>query len=222
MRRRAFLAKASQDPELAGLFSAFQINVPQLDADVDRAKARQLGVAVQNIFETMQIYLGSLYVNDFNRFGRTYQVSAQADAEFRDRADDIGQLKMRNAAGEMVPLVRVAECERRLRSGARDALQRLPRADINGGAGARVRVPARPRRRWQKHRRRDAAEGHRLEWTELTYQEILAGNTALLIFPLCILLVFLVLAAQYESLRCRCDHPDRADGRCSPRCRACG
>ena len=91
---KAFMAKAAKAPELAGLFSSFQVNVPQLYADIDRTKTRQLGVAVTDVFETMQIYLGSLYVNDFNRFGRTYSVRVQADAQFRARADDVGQLKV--------------------------------------------------------------------------------------------------------------------------------
>jgi multidrug efflux pump len=92
---KAFLGKAYQTPELAGLFSSYQVNVPQLYADIDRVKARQLGVAVTDVFETMQIYLGSLYVNDFNKFGRVYSVRVQADAEYRARPDDIGQLKVR-------------------------------------------------------------------------------------------------------------------------------
>jgi multidrug efflux pump len=91
-------------PGAPGLFSSFHINVPQLYADVDRTKAQQLGVGVQDVFDTLQIYLGSLYVNDFNKFGRTYQVFAQADAPFRAHAEDIGKLKTRNASGQMVPL----------------------------------------------------------------------------------------------------------------------
>ena len=91
------MAKAAKAPELAGLFSSFQVNVPQLYADIDRTKARQLGVAVTDVFDTLQIYLGSLYVNDFNKFGRTYSVRVQADAPFRARADDVGQLKVRSA-----------------------------------------------------------------------------------------------------------------------------
>src|SRR5690606_23890151 len=90
--------------ELGPMFTNYQVNVPQLDVDLDRVKARQLGVPVTEVFDTMQVYLGSLYVNDFNRFGRVYQVRAQADAEFRDRPEDIGQLKTRNANGDMVPL----------------------------------------------------------------------------------------------------------------------
>src|SRR5690606_37558440 len=100
----AFVARAAQAPELAGTFSGYRTDVPQIHADVDRVKARQLGVPVGDVFETMQIYLGSLYVNDFNRFGRTYQVKLQADADYRARAEDIGRLETRNDRGEMVPL----------------------------------------------------------------------------------------------------------------------
>ena len=109
---KAFLERAQKAPELAGMFSGYQVNVPQLYADIDRVKARQLGVAVTDVFETMQIYLGSLYVNDFNRFGRTYSVRVQADAQFRARADDIGQLKVRSASGEMVPLAALLRVKR--------------------------------------------------------------------------------------------------------------
>ncbi len=119
---KAFLARAQTAPELAGVFSGYQVNVPQLYADIDRVKARQLGVAVTDIFETMQIYLGSLYANDFNRFGRTYSVRVQADAQFRARADDVGQLKVRSASGEMVPLCGVAAGQVECGAGARDAL----------------------------------------------------------------------------------------------------
>src|SRR5690606_16736288 len=96
--------KAWQNPNLSQVFSSYEINVPQLYVDVDRTKAKQLGVPVTDIFDTMQVYLGSLYINDFNRFGRTYQVIAQADAPFRSDANDILQLKTRNMSGEMVPL----------------------------------------------------------------------------------------------------------------------
>ncbi|HEY1182281.1 MAG TPA: efflux RND transporter permease subunit, partial [Rhodocyclaceae bacterium] len=101
---KAFMAAASKAPELGPMFSSYEINVPQLDVDLDRTKAKQLGVPITDVFDTMQIYLGSLYVNDFNRFGRVYQVRAQADAPFRSHPEDIGQLKTRNNAGEMVPL----------------------------------------------------------------------------------------------------------------------
>jgi multidrug efflux pump len=196
---KAFLAGAAKAPELAGVFSGYQVNVPQLYADIDRVKARQLGVAVTDVFDTMQIYLGSLYVNDFNRFGRTYSVRVQADAKFRARADDVGQLKVRANGGEMIPLAAL------LRVKASAGPERAMRyngfltADINGGA-----APGWSSGQAQAAAARIAAEtlpnGFDFEWTDLTYQEILAGNSALLVFPLAILLVFLVLAALYESL----------------------
>jgi multidrug efflux pump len=196
---KAFMAKASQAPEITGLFSGFNVNSPQLYADIDRVKARQLGVAVTDVFDAMQIYLGSLYVNDFNKFGRTYSVRVQADAKYRGRADDIGQLKVRSKTGEMVPLsalLRVkpsAGPERAMRYNGFLA------ADINGGA-----APGYSSGEAQAAAARIAAEtlpkGIDYEWTDLTYQEILAGNSALWVYPLAILLVFLVLAALYESL----------------------
>ena len=196
---KAFLARAMKAPELAGMFSGYQVNVPQLYADIDRVKARQLGVAVTDIFETMQIYLGSLYANDFNRFGRTYSVRVQADAQFRARADDIGQLKVRSASGEMVPLAAVLRVKSS--SGPERAMRYngFLTADINGGA-----APGFSTGQAQAAVTQIAAEtlpkGFDFEWTELTYQEILAGNSAMWVFPLAVFLVFLVLAALYESL----------------------
>ena len=196
---KAFMAKASKAPELAGLFSSFQVNVPQLYADIDRTKARQLGVAVTDVFETMQIYLGSLYVNDFNRFGRTYTVRVQADAQFRARADDVGHLKVRANSGEMVPLAALLKVQS---SAGPDRAMRYNgflSSDINGGA-----APGFSSGEAQAAVERIAAEtlprGFSFEWTDLTYQEILAGNSAIIVFPIAILLVFLVLAALYESL----------------------
>ena len=196
---KAFMAKAYQTPELAGMFSSWQVNVPQLYADIDRTKARQLGVPVTDIFDTMQIYLGSLYANDFNKFGRTYSVRVQADAAYRARAEDIGLLKVRSLSGEMVPLSALMKVtptfgpERAMRYNG------FLTADINGGA-----APGYSTGQAQDAIKRIAAEtlppGVSYEWTDLTYQEILAGNSALWIFPIAILLVFLVLAAQYESL----------------------
>ncbi len=196
---KAFMAKAMQTPELAGLFSSYQVNVPQLYADVDRTKARQLGVAVTDVFETMQIYLGSLYVNDFNKFGRVYSVRVQADAEFRARADDVGQLKVRSNTGEMVPLAALLKVQSSAGPERAMRYNGFLSADINGGA-----APGFSSGEAQAAVERIAAEtlpkGFEFEWTELTYQEILAGNSAVWIFPLAVLLVFLVLAALYESL----------------------
>jgi len=196
---QAFMARAMEAPEIAGLFSGFQINVPQLFADIDRTKARQLGVAVTDIFETLQIYLGSLYVNDFNRFGRTYSVRVQADAPFRARADDIGRLEVRSASGEMVPLSALLDVESVAGPERAMRYNGFLAADVNGGP-----APGYSSGQAQAAAERIAAEtlppGFDFEWTELTYQEILAGNSAVLVYPLAILLVFLVLAALYESL----------------------
>ena len=196
---KAFMAKAYQTPELAGMFTSWQVNVPQLYADIDRTKARQLGVPVTDIFDTMQIYLGSLYANDFNKFGRTYSVRVQADAPYRARAEDVGLLKVRSTTGEMVPLSALMKVNSSFGPERAMRYNGYLSADINGGP-----APGFSSGQAQDAIKRIAAEtlpkGVSYEWTELTYQEILAGNSAFLVFPLAILLVFLVLAAQYESL----------------------
>ncbi|MBM1172480.1 efflux RND transporter permease subunit [Microvirga arabica] len=194
-----FLTKAATAPELAGLFSGYSINVPQLYADIDRAKARQLGVTVSDVFSTLQIYLGSVYVNDFNKFGRTYSVRVQADASFRSRAGDIGFLKVRSSSGEMVPLKALLNIQSSVGPERAMRYNGFLSADVNGQA-----APGYSSGQAQAAVERIATEtlpkGLRAEWTELTYQEILAGNSGILVFPIAILLVFLVLAAQYESL----------------------
>ncbi|WP_029356698.1 efflux RND transporter permease subunit [Bosea sp. 117] len=195
----AFMAKAMQTPELTGQFTTFQVNVPQLFANVDRTKARQLGVPISSVFETLQVYLGSLYVNDFNKFGRTYSVRVQADAPFRAKPEDIGKLKVRSNSGEMIPLSALLKVE--TTAGPERAMRYngFLTADVNASP-----APGFSSGQAQDAAARIAAEvlppGFDYEWTDLTYQEILAGNSAVLVFPLAILLVFLVLAAQYESL----------------------
>ncbi len=195
---QALLGRAYQTPELTGLFSSFQINVPQLYADVDREKVKRQGLSLSDVFQTMQVYLGSQYVNDFNRFGRTYQVIAQADARFRATAQDIGQLKVRNNRGEMVPLGSVLTVRESFGPDRVLRYNGYPAADINGGpapgisSGQALAV-------MERLAQETLPNGIGFEWTELTYQQKLAGNTALLVFPLCVLLAFLVLAAQYES-----------------------
>lgn len=196
---QAVLEKAYAAPELTGVFTGYQINVPQLYVDVDRTKAKQLGLSVNEIFETMQVYLGSLYVNDFNKFGRTYQVVAQADGPFRSSPEDILRLKVPNSRGEMVPLGAVVKISESYGPENAFRYNAFRSADINGGpapgyssgqaeaAIARILEETLPK-------------GMSFEWTDLTYQQILAGNTAVYVFPLCALLVFLVLAARYESL----------------------
>ncbi len=191
--------EAAKVPELSRVFSGYEINVPQLFVDLDRTRAMQLGVDVQDVFNTMQVYLGSLYINDFNKFGRTYQVIAQADSDFRGHPDDILNLKTRNASGDMVPLgsvVRVSET-----NGPEAAMHynAFRSADINGGPAPGF-SSGQAQEAITKLLKRVLPPGMDFEWTELTYQQILAGNTATLVFPLCVLLVYLVLAAQYESL----------------------
>jgi multidrug efflux pump len=186
--------------KLAQVYSGYTVNVPQLEADVDRVKAKTQGVPLQNLFETLQINLGSLYVNDFNRFGRTYQVVAQAEPEYRDDANDILRLKTKNSAGEMVPIGSLIKVKESFGPDRVTHYNGYLAADINGG-------PVPPLSSGQAEEimanlaKQVLPAGFAFEWTELTYQKIIAGNTAMFIYPLCILLVFMVLAAQFESLR---------------------
>ena len=195
---QSLLGRAYQTPTLAGEFSSFQVNVPQLFADVDRDRAKQLGVPLTDLFQTLRVYLGSAYVNDFNKFGRTYQVIAQADAPFRASAEDVARFKVRNASGEMVPLGSVLNVKQSYGPDQVTHYNAYPAADINGSAAPGVSAGEAV-----QHMEQLAAEtlpnGIGFEWTELTYQQKLAGNTAIFVFPLCVLLVFFVLAAQYES-----------------------
>ncbi|MBA1274089.1 efflux RND transporter permease subunit [Stutzerimonas azotifigens] len=192
------IAKSQSVPELAGLFSSYQVNVPQVEAAIDREKAKTHGVAIDDIFDTMQIYLGSLYANDFNRFGRTYQVNVQAEQQFRLEAEQIGQLKVRNNRGEMVPLstfVKVSD------SAGPDRVMHYNgfiTAEING-APAPGYSTGQAEAAMERLLREELPNGMTFEWTDLTYQQILSGNTSMFVFPLCVLLAFLVLAAQYES-----------------------
>jgi multidrug efflux pump len=194
------IAKARQLPELdpMSVFTSYQVNVPQIDAAIDREKAKTHGVAISDIFDTMQIYLGSLYANDFNRFGRTYQVNVQADQQFRLEPEQIGQLKVRNNRGEMVPLSAF------LKVSASSGPDRVMHyngfltAEINGAAAPGY-SSGQAEAAMAKLLKDELPNGMSFEWTDLTYQQILAGNSAIFVFPLCVLLAFLVLAAQYES-----------------------
>src|SRR6266404_5915390 len=195
---QALLGRAYQTPELAGLFSSYRINVPQLEVEVDREKVKREGISLTDLFQTMQVYLGSVYANDFNRFGRTYQVKVQADAQFRATADNIAQLKVRNAAGAMVPLGSVVQVKESHGPDQGLRYNGYPAADINGGP-----APGASSGQAEAAIERLAQEvlpnGIGYEWTDLSYQQRLSGNTAVFVFPLCVLLAFLVLAAQYES-----------------------
>src|ERR1700691_5692788 len=193
------IAKGNQTPGLQGLFSSFQVNVPQVDAQVDREKAKSQGVSVQELFDTMQVYLGSLYINDFNAFGRTYPVTAQAEPGFRLQAEDVVRLKTRNAAGDMIPLGSFVTVKR---SSGPDRVMHYnsyPTAEINGGPPPGF-SSGQAQAAMERLARQELPNGMSFEWTDLTHPQIIARNTAVLIFPLVVLLAFLVLAAQYESL----------------------
>ncbi|MGE8498028.1 MAG: efflux RND transporter permease subunit [Pseudomonas sp.] len=192
--------KARQLPELnpMSVFTSYQVNVPQIDANIDREKAKTHGVAISDIFDTMQVYLGSLYANDFNRFGRTYQVNVQAEQQFRLEPEQIGQLKVRNNRGEMIPLSTFVKVDN---SSGPDRVMHYNgflTAEINGAAAPGY-SSGQAEAAIAKLLQEELPNGMTFEWTELTYQQILAGNSAIFIFPLCVLLAFLVLAAQYES-----------------------
>tara|TARA_R110002050_G_scaffold1244_5_gene8846 strand:+ start:154443 stop:157616 length:3174 start_codon:yes stop_codon:yes gene_type:complete len=191
--------KANQDPALVGVYSNYNVNVPQLFANLDRTKAVQLGIPVEEVFRTLQIYLGSLYINDFNQFGRTYQVIAQADKEFRSTPQDISRLQARNNEGNMVPLATIINVEEAFGPEVAMHYNSYRSADINGDASAGF-SSGEAQAAITKILDETLPAGMEFEWTELTYQQILAGNTAIFVFPLCLFLVFLVLAAQYESL----------------------
>lgn len=193
------LMKANQDPALSRVFSGFDVNVPQLFVDVDRVKAQQIGVPVAEIFRTMQVYLGSIYVNDFNQFGRTYQVVVQADKQHRAVPKDITDLQVRNRDGAMIPLGSLVQVSESFGPENATRYNAFRSASISGDATLG----------YSSGQAQDAIEailadtlpqGVTFEWTDLTYQQILAGNSAVLIFPICLLLMFLVLAAQYENL----------------------
>ncbi len=166
------LAKGNQTPALQGLFSGYQVNVPQIDAEVDREKAKSQGVSVQDLFDTMQVYLGSLYVNDFNAFGRTYPVTAQAEPSFRLQAEDVVRLKTRNAAGDMIPLGSFVTVKH---SSGPDRVMHYnsyPTAEINGGPAVGF-SSGQAQTAIEQLARQELPNGMNFEWTELTYQQII-------------------------------------------------
>ncbi|QKF52666.1 efflux RND transporter permease subunit [Pseudomonas graminis] len=192
------IGKSRSVPELAALFTSYTVNVPQVDAAIDREKAKTLGVPISDIFDTLQVYLGSLYANDFNRFGRTYQVNVQAEQQFRQDAEQIGQLKVRNNRGEMIPLATLLKVTNTSGPDRVMHYNGFITAEINGAAGPGY-SSGQAQTAMEKLLKEELPNGMTYEWTDLTYQQILSGNTALLVFPLCVLLAFLVLAALYES-----------------------
>ena len=192
------VTRANQEPGLASVFTLYNTRTPKVYADIDRAKAEMLGMPVNNVFDTLNVYLGSSYVNDFNYLGRTYRVQLQADGQFRREVRDIANLKTRNARGDMVPLGSVATF-RDLTGAYRVPHNNLyPAAEVQGAT-----VPGFSTGQAIAAMDRLAAEvlpdGFAFSWTDLAYQENLAGNTAIFVFIASVVFVFLFLAAQYES-----------------------
>jgi multidrug efflux pump len=194
------LTKARADHQLNpyATYSTFQNSVPQLFADVDRVKAKRQGVPLSSVFDTLQTYLGSVYVNDFNRFGRTFRVYAQAEAQFRSKPEDIANLKTRNLAGDMVPIGAMADIRFEAGPDRVSHYNVYLASDINS-AGAPGVSSGQASAAMERILKDTLPNGFGYEWTDLTFQEKSAGDTAILVFPICVLLVFLILSAQYES-----------------------
>ncbi|TWT63881.1 multidrug efflux RND transporter permease subunit [Rubinisphaera italica] len=190
--------KANQAPGLVQVFSNYRVSVPQIFVDVDRTKAQMLDIPVSNVFEALQVYLGSQYVNDFNLLGRTYRVTAQAEPEFRDEATDILRLRTRSARGVSVSLGSVVDIKRTVGPDRIVRYNLYPAADINGST-----VPGYSTGQSLDSMEKLAAQnlppGFGYAWTEIAFQEKQAGNTIVYLFPLAVLFVFLALSAQYES-----------------------
>jgi HAE1 family hydrophobic/amphiphilic exporter-1 len=189
---------ANRTEGLARVFATFNTRTPKVYADIDRVRAQMLGVPAARVFEALQVYLGSAYVNDFNYLGRTYQVMAQADSPFRKDLHDIANLKTRNSAGAMVPIGAVTQLHD-ITGPYRVARYNLyPAAEVQGntlpGFSSSYALAA-----MEKLGAERLPDGFGFEWTDLAFQQKLAGNTVILIFAASVLFVFLVLAAQYES-----------------------
>jgi len=195
---QSLVEAGDRQPALVGMYSAFRAETPEIYVDVDRTKAKSMDVPLDSVFDTLQIYLGSAYVNDFTFLGRSFQVNAQADSKFRVTPSDILKLKTRNIEGQMVPLSTMASVKETYGPAFVTRYNLYTAADVSGStkpgysSGQAIKV-------MEELCGQLLPPGFSFEWTDLTYQQILAGNTALFIFPLCVLFVFLTLAAQYES-----------------------
>ncbi|HCH76508.1 MAG: multidrug efflux RND transporter permease subunit [Pseudomonas sp.] len=194
-----FQGALSQQPGMAYPITTYQANVPQFDAEVDRIKAKAQGVPLTNLFDTLQTYLGSAYVNDFNQFGRTWQVIAQADAPFRDSIEDIANLQTRNDQGEMVPIGSMVTIKQSFGPDPVLRFNGYPAADLAGDADPRVLSSTEAMAKVAGLAEQVLPPGMAIEWTDLSYQQASQGHAVLIVFPLAVMLVFLVLAALYES-----------------------
>ncbi|MEZ0472878.1 efflux RND transporter permease subunit [Luteimonas salinilitoris] len=194
-----FQGAISQTPGMGFPITSYQANVPQLDAEVDRVKAKAQGVQLTDLFNTLQTYLGSAYVNDFNQFGRTWQVIAQADAPFRDDVEDIANLRTRNDRGEMVPIGSMVSIRETFGPDPVLRYNGYPAADLAGESDPRVLSSSQAMDALTELGAGVLPNGMTFEWTDLSFQQANQSKAALIIFPLAVMLVFLVLAALYES-----------------------
>jgi HAE1 family hydrophobic/amphiphilic exporter-1 len=193
------MGAANQQKDLSRVFSTFNVSTPRLNADIDRGRAEQMGVPVENIFATLGTYLGSTYINDFNFLGRTFRVTAQADAPYRDETSDISQLKTRSAAGEMVPLAAVMSLKNEAGPYRVVRYNLYPAAELQGDT-ARGFSSGQSLKTMAGLAEKLLPQGFAFEWTELAYEQQQAGNTGTIVFALAVVFVFLLLAAQYESV----------------------
>jgi gold/copper resistance efflux pump len=192
------LAAAGKDPRLAGLMSGYQAQVPQLAVEIDREKAKAMGVPMTALAEAMQVYLGSLYVNDFNYLGRAWQVNVQADAGFRADAGALSRLWTRNGAGQMVPLSALLDTRATTGPDPVSRYNGYAAADLSGGPAPGVSA-GEAIAAMQEILARELPEGFAYEWTDLAEQQMREGSSGLLVFPLAVALAFLILAAAYGS-----------------------
>jgi multidrug efflux pump subunit AcrB len=193
------VAAGNADPGLQGLFTGFRANTPWLDLDIDRTQAQRMGVSMGEVFNALQVYLGSYYVNDFNKFGRTWQVNVQADPAFRKRIEDLRQLKLRNSQGAMVPLGTMLAVRDQSGPVMIVRYNMYPAAPINGNPAPGTSSGQALELMLDAVKKQQLPPSMRTEWTELAFLQNETGHTAMYVFALAVLLVFLVLAAQYES-----------------------
>lgn len=194
-----FQAAIAQTPGMTYPVTSYQANIPQVEVKVDRAKAKAQGVALTDLFDTLQTYLGSTYVNDFTRFGRVYRVMAQADTQFRQQVENIGNLRTRNSNGEMVPISSMITVVPTFGPDPVVRYNGYPAADVIGDSDPEILSSSEVIAKLQEIAERVLPAGIALEWTDLSYQQVNQSNAAFIVFPVAILLVFLVLAALYES-----------------------
>jgi multidrug efflux pump len=195
----AFQATVAQTPGMTYPVSSYQSNIPQLEVQVDREKAKAQGISLTEVFDTLQTYLGSIYVNDFNTFGRVYRVMVQADAQYRQHPEDITNLRVRNGSGEMVPIGSIATVTQTFGPDPVMRYNGYPAADLIGDADPRVLSSGQVIDKLNEIAKKTLPPGMVLEYTDLSYAQTTQSHAAAIVFPLAILLVFLVLASLYES-----------------------